>query len=118
MSKDLKNILSHLNNDIEQEKLLEYLNRQLSAEEEHAVEAGLHDDPFLSDAMDGLSAINKDRNISQLVTQLNKDLASKLAKKKDRRKRTFSQAPWIYYAVILILILVVVGYIVIKRFQL
>lgn len=117
MSNDLKNILSNLNNDIEQEKLLEYLNKQLNEQDQHAVESQLNDDPFMSDAVEGLSQINNKTDISLLVHQLNKDLASKLSKKKERRKRPIGQAPWLYYAVIIILLLAVIGYIVIKRFQ-
>ncbi len=117
MSNDLKNILSNLNNDIEQEKLLEYLNKQLSEQDQHAVESQMNDDPFMSDAVEGLSQINNKADISLLIHQLNKDLTAKLAKKKERRKRPIGQAPWLYYAIITILLLAVIGYIVIKRFQ-
>lgn len=116
MSKDLRNILSNLNSDIEQEKLLEYLNKQLDAKDEHAVESQLNDDPFMNDALEGLSAINKNTDIALVVNQLNKDLTTKLSRKKSRRKRPISQAPWLYYSVIIILLLAILGYIVIKRF--
>jgi hypothetical protein len=117
MNNDLKNILSNLNSDIEQEKLLEYLNKQLSEKEQHEVETHLNNDPFMNDAMEGLSTIDKKTDIAALVKQLNKDLSTKLSKKKDRRKRPISQAPWLYYAVIIILLLAVLGYIVIKKMQ-
>jgi hypothetical protein len=44
MSNELKDILSNLNKDIEQEKLLEYLNRRLSEEEQHLLEHQMNDD--------------------------------------------------------------------------
>ncbi|MBC7936931.1 MAG: hypothetical protein H7Y86_16410 [Rhizobacter sp.] len=115
MSNDLKNILSNLNKDVEQEKLLEYLNRTLSTEEQHAMETHLNDDPFMSDAMDGLSQLQAPDKISLMVYQLNKELKNQLEKKKKRKKRVITETPWLYYTVILLLLLAVVGYLVIKK---
>jgi len=116
MSNDLKNILSNLNNDIEQDKLLEYINRRLTDEEQHELESQLNDDPFMSDAVDGLSQVQGNDKISLLVYQLNKDLKTQLEKKKKRKKRSIKETPWLYYTVILLLLLAVIGYIVIKKF--
>lgn len=115
MSNDIKNILSNLNNDVEQEKLLEYLNRTLSTEEQHALEARLNDDPFMSDAMDGLSEMKSPDKISLMVYQLNKDLEKKLDHKKKRKKRSITETPWLYYTVIILLLVAVIGYLVIKK---
>ncbi len=38
MSDELKDILSNLNKDVEQDKLLDYLNKKLSASEAHELE--------------------------------------------------------------------------------
>ena len=54
MSDDLKDILSNLNKEIEQEKLLEYLNKNLSAAEAHEVEKQMANDEFMNDAVEGL----------------------------------------------------------------
>ena len=115
MSSDLKNILSNLSNDIEQEKLLEYLNRKLTPEEERELEAHLNDDPFMSDAMDGLSEMQNPDKISLMVYQLNKDLKAQLDKKKKRKKRVITETPWLYYTIFLLLLLAVIGYLVIKN---
>lgn len=115
MSNDLKNILSNLNKDVEQEKLLEYLNRTLTTEEQHELEAQLNDDPFMSDAMDGLSHINGPDKISLMVYQLNKDLKTQLDKKKKRKKRSITETPWLYVTVVFLLLLAVIGYLVIKK---
>ncbi|RYD77214.1 MAG: zf-HC2 domain-containing protein, partial [Sphingobacteriales bacterium] len=101
MSNDLKNILSNLNKDVEQEKLLEYLNRQLTPEEQHELEAHLNDDPFMSDAMDGLSEMKGADKISLMVYQLNKDLKQQLDKKKKKKKRAITETPWLYYTAII-----------------
>lgn len=117
MNNDLKNILSNLSKDIEQEKLLEYLNRKLSAEEQHALETQMNDDAFMSDAMDGLEQIKNADKVSLAVTQLNEGLKKQLEKNKKRRnKGTVIQDSWIYYTVILLLLLAVIGYVVIKKF--
>ncbi|RYY67883.1 MAG: hypothetical protein EOO13_13790 [Chitinophagaceae bacterium] len=117
MSNDLKNILSNLNNDIEQDKLLEYLNRTLSPEEQHELESKLNDDPFASDALDGLSEMKGEDKISLMVYQLNKNLKVQLEKKKKRKKKAISETPWLYYSVIFLLIVAIVGYIVIKKMK-
>lgn len=116
MPNELKDILANLNKDIEQEKLLEYINRQLSSEEQHAIERQLNDDEFISDAHDGLQHLEQNNRVSLLVHQLNEGLRKELAKKKNKRKqKTIPQQPWVYFTVILLLILAVVAYIIIKK---
>jgi len=115
MPNELKDILTNLNKDIEQEKLLEYINRKLSSEEQHAIERQLNDDPFMSDAVDGLQDLGNTQ-LPILVRQLNDGLRKELAKKKNRRKkRNLPQQAWVYFTVILLLVLVVTAYIIIKK---
>jgi hypothetical protein len=115
MSNDLKNILTNLNKDIEQEKLLEYLNRTLTTEEQHDLESQINDDPFMSDAMEGLGEIQNSEKISLMLYQLNKNLKTQLEKKKKRKKRAIFETPWLYYTVIFLLIVAILGYIIIKK---
>jgi hypothetical protein len=116
MSNELKDILSNLNKDIEQEKLLQYLNRRLSEEEQHLLEQQMNDDEFVSDAMEGLEQIKGTDKVNLAVSQLNAGLKKQLENtKKKRRKTNVIQESWIYYAVILLLLLAVVGYVVIRR---
>lgn len=117
MNNDLKNILSNLNKDIEQDKLLEYLNRKLSAEEQHVLETQMNNDEFMSDAMDGLEEMKNTDRVSLAVSQLNAGLKKQLEKNKKRRNKvTVIQDSWIYYTVILLLLLAVIGYVIIKKF--
>lgn len=117
MSDDLKHILSNFNKEIEQDKLLEYLNRQLSEQEQHALECQMNDDAFMSDAMDGLQAMNSKTELQAMVTDLNNGLKKELDKNKGRRKtRTTGPDSTVYYAIITLLILVVIGYVVIRIF--
>ena len=116
MSNNLKDILSNLNKDTEQDKLLEYLNNQLLAADRHAVESNMNDDEFLSDAMDGLQQLENKKDISSAVKQLNTGLKKQLDKRKKRKaKRAIGKQPWVYYTIILLLVLIVAAYIVIKK---
>ena len=50
MSDNLKNILSHLTTEIDQETLLLYLQDKLPAEKKHEVEKTLAENEFANDA--------------------------------------------------------------------
>ena len=111
MSDDLLNILSNSNKDIDNQKLMDYLSDKLSAEERHAFEEEMIDSDFINDAVEGLESFKK------YASQLNKNLKNKLEIKKIRRnKRKIKDLPWFYYAIILILILVIVSFILLKKF--
>lgn len=116
MSDDLKDILSNLNKDIEQEKLLQYLNRNMSDAEQHAFEKQMNDDEFMNDAVEGLQSIKDKNKIQDLVQQMDAGLKKQLKKRKDRKqKRILIHQPWIYYSIVLILLLLMIAYLVIKK---
>lgn len=116
MSDDLKDILSNLNKDIEQEKLLQYLNRNMSDAEQHDFEKQMNDDEFMNDAVEGLQSIKDKNKIRDLVQQMDAGLKKQLKKRKDRKqKRDFTNQPWIYFSIILILLLIMIAYLVIKK---
>ena len=116
MSDDLKDILSNGNKDIEQEKLLQYLNRNMSDPEQHDFEKQLNDDEFMNDAVEGLQALENKNKIADLVQQMNADLKKQLEKKKKRKeKRKLAEHPWIYYSIVLVLLLIIIAYLVIKK---
>ena len=117
MSDDLKDILSNLNKDIEQEKLLDYLNKNLSAAEAHEVEKQMADDEFMNDAVEGLENFKNKKDVSLMVEQLNSELKKQTAKKKARKeKRRLKDQPWLYITILTLLILVIVAYVVIKKY--
>jgi len=119
MNKDLLNILSNSNKDIDNQKLMDYLAGKLSETEKNEVERWMADNEFAEEAMEGLEGMKNKRHLEQLVTQLNADLHTKLEKKKARKeKRKLKEYPWIYVALIFILVLVVVAWFVIRRLQL
>lgn len=116
MSDKLKDILSHLSTEVDQETLLKYLEGRLSDEQKHELEKRMLDSEFTDDAMEGLQGIKNKERISSLVDQLNRDLHKKLDKKKKRREKLkFKDQPWLYIAIVIILLLIVLSYIVVQR---
>lgn len=113
MSEDLKNILSHLNPDIDQETLLRYLQGKLSAQEQHEVERQLMDSDFEADALDGLQDFKDKQKLTALVDQLNSDLKKRTEKKKRFRKKLklTLDSNLIITAVIILLLLIITFFI-------
>src|SRR6476469_2898886 len=96
MNENLKDILSNLNPDIDQETLLRYLQGKLSSEEQHELEKGMMDHEFDADALDGLQQLKDTSKISVLIHQLNRDLRKKTEKKKRfREKLQLRVEPWL-----------------------
>ncbi len=118
MNNDLLNILSNSNKDIDNQKLMDYLAGKLSAEEKHEVEKLMADNDFVNDAMEGLGEVKNRKNIQEIVDQVNIDLQKKLEQKKNRKeKRRLKEYPWIYLAIIIILVLIVLAYYVIHKLE-
>lgn len=116
MPENLKNILSHLSTDIDQETLLLYLQNKLSPERRHEVEQQLLENEFANDAADGLQEVKDKEKIHLMVDALNRDLKKKLKKKRNFMKRMkIKGQPWLYISLLILLILVVMSYIVIRR---
>lgn len=116
MSENLKDILSNLSTDIDQETLLLYLQDKLTGEKKHEVEKKLLENEFASDAAEGLQEFKNNEHLSILVDHLNRDLKKKLEKKRTpRTKIHLKEYPWLYFAVILIIVLIIISYFIIHR---
>lgn len=116
MADKLKDILSHLSTDVDQETLLKYLEGRLSDEQRHELEKKMLDSEFANDAVEGLQDIKNKQRITSVVDQLNRELHKKLEKKKRKREKfRFKDKPWLYLALIIILLLIVISYFVIYR---
>ncbi|ANE50319.1 hypothetical protein [Flavisolibacter tropicus] len=117
MKDNLKDILSNLNPDIDQETLLLYLQGKLSAEKQHELEMQMLDSDFDIDAMEGLQSLSSTQNVSHLVEQLNRDLRKRTAQKKSRREKLrLKSDPWIWVTILITLLLIVVSYLIIHQF--
>lgn len=116
MSDNLKDILSNLSPDVDQEKLMQYLQGQLSETQKHEVEKQFLQDEFNEDALEGLQDIKDKEQLQYMVEMLNRDLKKKTAKKKKRReKMKIKDQPWLYMSILILILLLVMSYIVIKR---
>jgi hypothetical protein len=116
VSENLKDILSHLSPEIDQETLLLYLQDKLTAEKRHEVEKKLLENQFANEAAEGLQQFQNKEKLTLLVDQLNHDLKARLQKKKKRREKIhLKEHPWLYLAVIIIILLIIVSYFVIQR---
>ena len=116
MNKDLLNILSNSNKDIDNQQLMDYLSGKLSGEALHEVERSMAENEFLNDAVEGLQQIGEKKDIQGTVDELNAAMRKSLAKKKQRRlKRRLKDDPWAYLAVILVLVFCILGYFIIHR---
>src|SRR5687768_685683 len=116
MDYDLLKILSNSNKDIDNQKLMDYIAGKLSAEEKHEVEKWMADSHFMNDAVEGLEAVRNKNKISDTIEQLNKDLLKKLEKKRSKKKkRQLKDAPWIYYAIVITLFLIVITWYILDK---
>ncbi len=116
MSDNLKDILSNLSPEVDQETLMLYLQGKLSAEKKHEVEKLMLQDDFEDDALEGLQDIKDKEQLQYMVEMLNRDLKKKTEKKKKRREdMKIKDQPWLYISILILLLLIVLCYIVITR---
>lgn len=116
MKENLKDILSNLSPEVDQETLLSYLQGQLSPEKQHEVEQHLIDQPFDEDALEGLQQIKDKQQIAYMVEMLNRDLQKKTVRKKQRReKMKLPDQTQLYITILIVLLLIILCYMVIHR---
>ena len=114
MQENLKDILSHLSTEVDQETLLLYLQGKLTAEKQHELEKQMLDNEFNADALEGLHHFEDKRHLAYITEQLNRDLKRKTSKRKQKRKKNRIQAePWLVITLIIILLLIVLSYYII-----
>lgn len=117
MSKDLKDILSNSNKDIDNQKLMDYLSGKLAKEDVHDIEKQMADSEFMNDAVEGLESFQSQKDLTHLVEQLNHDLHINLERKKLRKeKRKLKDQPWVLFAIILLLVVIVISFIAVKNY--
>ncbi|MFN2439107.1 MAG: hypothetical protein ABR503_07900 [Chitinophagaceae bacterium] len=114
MNQNLKDILSNLNPDIDQETLLLYLQGKLSPEKQHELEKKLMDSDFETDALEGLQKIKDQQGVSTIIEQLNRELKKKTKKRKQRKEKfRLNTDPTVWVTIIIILLLIIISYLVI-----
>ena len=115
MNKDLLNILSNSNKDIDNQQLMDYLSGNLTGEPLHDVERSMADNAFLNDAVEGLQQLDNRKKLQAYVDELNANLQKTMAKKKQRRlKRRLKDDPWTYLTIGLVIFLCLVAYWIVR----
>lgn len=118
MKDKLKTILSNAAGDIDQDRLKEYLAQALDKDAAHQLEAQMVDDPFLSDAAEGLQGIEDKSKIADVVFKLDQDLKARLEKQKSRKvKRRYKDTINPLVAVFLILLLLIIIYLFYQKLK-
>ena len=116
---DLLNILSNSNKDIDNQKLMDYLSGKLSEKERHELEKQMADNEMINDAVEGLQQFKDQKKLDAYVDQLQKQLNTYIAKKKERRTRSFTAKydQWIYFSIVLVILLIVIAYVIITKLK-
>ncbi len=97
---------------LKEDRLLAYLEGRLSPAEQHEVELWLADEGMESDAQEGLGAMQAaERN--HAIERLNHKLRKTIVHKSRKRKKLVTDS-YVLVAVFLILLLIAVGYLVIR----
>lgn len=118
MQDKLKDILSNLNTDLDQQTLMAYIEDKLQQEQKHQVEKQLAGNDFESDAVEGLQELENKQRISHLVEQLNRDLKKKTARKKMRREKLrLPNQNWLMISALILILLIVLSFFVIHKMK-
>lgn len=103
-------------NGIDEAQLLAYIEGSLPPEEQFRLEALLDQDPFLSDAVDGLSEIEDKAQLKMIAGQINAQLRKQIqSRRKHRRRRPRLDNHWGWIFVLVLLLLVLVSWLVIRQ---
>ena len=116
MNESLKDILSNLNPEIDQETLLLYLQGKLNAEQRHEVEKKMMESDFEADALQGLAEIQDPVVLNAVVESLNRDLRKKTNKKR-RKSKPLGVDPYVIGGILIILLLIIIAFVVIWKLR-
>lgn len=111
MHKDLLNILSNSNKDINDQKLMDYVSGKLNESERHEVERWMAEHAFEEEAVEGLQEMGDSVKIEMEVGRLNKELKVMLNKKKQRKgRRKLFDNKWALVTLVVLLALITLGW--------
>ena len=98
-------------------RLMDYLKNNLSDQERHAFEMDSNDDPFLSDALEGLVNLNDPQKAAVIKEELQQFITQKTSKKKDKRYKPIQFPTWLILLITTIFLMALAGIILIKWLQ-
>lgn len=95
------------------EQLMAYMEGKLSPDEQRLVEELISEDGPESDAIEGLQLMHP-AETRRSVADLQRKLHTELLRNNPKRKNKFADDYWGWIAVVVILLLIVVGYVVVR----
>jgi ferric-dicitrate binding protein FerR (iron transport regulator) len=95
------------------EQLMAYLEGRMTPQEQRAIEEWLSEEGPEADAIEGLQQIRPEET-KRSVDELNQLLHKQLLRATPKRRKVFSEDHWAWVAIIVILLLIIVGYVVIR----
>ena len=97
------------------QKMLEAFNDTLPEAVRAHLENSGPDDPFFKDAAEGLQGLENKEDLPKVISRLNQQLQHDIAhhKSRDRKKRPRYE-DWTYWAIALILLLALAGFLVLR----
>jgi len=101
------------NQHLSDEELKAYINHQLSAEQQHALEMEMDADPFAADAAEGLTGIDQ-QVINTHVADLQFSLRKQIQKKKKKKRIRFDQSTVIITFIIVMLLAVLAYFLILQ----
>lgn len=113
---DQQDISQYGKGRLPEDKLMAYLQGKLSPAEQREVEALLAEEGMESDALEGLQQLPADKT-RRMAERINYRLQHDLKKNRHRGKKLFSDNIWGWMAVMVVLILIVLGYVVLKMIK-
>ena len=116
MSGDIFDILTNSNKDIDNQKLMDYVSNNSSADEQHALEKEMNDSKFINEAVEGLQQIKDKEQIHKLVTGINITLTKQLDKKTIRKNRPqINIQTLMMITIVVIIVLAIIGFLIITK---
>jgi hypothetical protein len=99
----------------EEEKILHYLNGNLSEDDLKKIEAELDSDEFTKDALEGLIQLNQ-HSLPTTLHQINTDLKKQLRKRHKKSMKIITPS-WIYITFTILIIVAIAAYFIIKMLK-
>lgn len=109
--KDEKKYKHSPSNDI---RLKDYLHNNMSDEERHQFENTFNEDPFVSDAIDGLMELNNLQKTDDIIEELHTYIDKKTISKRGKIFKPIQFPTWLVLLITLVFLTAIAGFILIK----
>jgi hypothetical protein len=101
-------------NSKSQEIMVDYLIGNNATLQKHEIEDAMMNDPFISDAIEGLYGNFNNQELNIVKNKLNNFISNKVRNQKYRSNKTLSFPLWIVFLSIVLLLISIAGYVIIR----